>query len=146
MDYSRKKQCDDSQGGSYELYVFPFIKYSRSQVTVKDNILISFPYNETYKIEANNISFEEDCKEDEDVYYNQKLAFTFNKILQSDSYKDFASKDFRAIIKDNNNNYRLIGLYTGLKGGSVSQQVRTSQILMGLTLASIQKKKVLLLF
>ena len=116
MDYSRDKKCDDSQGGSDELYVFPFVKYSRSEITVRDNFLISFPYNDVYKLDADNISFDEDCKEDKDVYYEQKLSFQLKKILAKDNYKDFSSKDFRAIIKDNNSNYRLLGLFTGLSG------------------------------
>ena len=116
MDYSRDKKCDDSQGGSSELYVFPFVKYSRSQVEVVDNVLIEFPYSDIYRVYCSNISFDEECKEDSDVYYEQKVSYELNKVLPSDKMKDLASIDFRIIIKDNNNRYRLLGLYTGLSG------------------------------
>lgn len=116
MDYTRSKKCDNNQGGSNELYIFPFQKYSRSQITVVDNMLVKFPYNEIFNLNANNISFDEECKEDGDVYYEQKVSFQLKKILQEDNFKGLSSKDFRIVIKDNNGNYRLLGLYTGLSG------------------------------
>ena len=112
MDYSRVKQCNDSQGGSEKLYIFPYLEYSQSQITVVDNYLTLFPFSNIYDIGAFNISFEEDVTES----YNQKVSFQVNKLLATDFFKEFVSQDYRIIIKDNNGNYRMIGLFTGLVG------------------------------
>lgn len=127
MDYTRSKKCDNNQGGSSELYIFPFQKYSRSQITVVDNMLIKFPYNEIFNLNANNISFDEECKEDGDVYYEQKVSFQLKKILKEDNFKGLSSKDFRIVTKDNNGNYRLLGLYTGLSG-SFTKSTGTNRV------------------
>lgn len=116
MDYSRQRQCDNSQGGNNKIYLFPFVEYSRSQITVSDNILTAFPYNVIYDLGGFNITFEEDCKEDKDVYYEQKTSFQLKKILSADNFKEYASRDYRVIAKDNNGNYRMLGLFTGVSG------------------------------
>lgn len=112
MDYSRAKQCDNSQGGSSELYLFPFIEYSENQIKVVDNHLIEFPLNIIYSLGAVNISFDEDVTE----FYEQKTSFQVNKILATDYFKEYSSQDYRIILKDNNSNYRLLGLHTGMQG------------------------------
>lgn len=113
MDYSRAKQCDNSQGGASVLYLFPFIKYSESQITVVDNFLTVFPYNIIYDLGAFNISFDEEVGES----YEQKCSFQVKKILATDKFKEYANRDYRIILKDNNGNLRMLGLFTGLKGG-----------------------------
>lgn len=113
MDYNRIKQCDDSQGGSELLYVLPFVKYLESQIKVVDNFLTEFPLSSIFSIGAINISFDEDVTDS----YEQKISFQVSKILSSDNFKDFAQRDFRIIIKDNNGNLRMLGLRTGLQGG-----------------------------
>jgi hypothetical protein len=112
MDYSRLRQDDNSQGGTESIYIFEFVKYTRSQITVVNDFLTVFPATTIYKIEADSISFDEDVTDS----YEQKISFQVNKILSSDKFKNLALQDFRVIIKDNNNNLRLIGLYTGLSG------------------------------
>jgi hypothetical protein len=112
MDYSRARQDDNSQGGTESIYIFEFVKYTRSQITVVNDFLTVFPTTIIYKIEADAISFDEDVTDS----YEQKISFQVNKILSSDKFRNLALQDFRVIIKDNNNNLRLIGLYTGLSG------------------------------
>lgn len=117
MDYSRAKQCKNSNGGSSEFYVFPFIEYSRGQVSVIDNVLTVFPYNIIYNLNSNNISFKEDVEhEDGGVSYTQTTSCRFSKIQSKDDYKILSEQDYRVITKDNNGNYRLIGLLNGMKG------------------------------
>ena len=117
MNYSRAKQCTNSNGGNIEFYLMPYVKYSRSQITVVDNILTVFPYNIIYDLNANSISFNEDVDhEDGGVSYTQSSGCKINKISSFDDYKRVAQQDYRVITKDNNGNYRLIGLFTGLIG------------------------------
>lgn len=117
MDYSRKKQCSNSQGGNSKVYIFPFIEYLDSQIIVTNNVLTSFPYNIIYDLNANNINFESEGNDNEDINYNEKVSFSLNKLSENDNFKQFLKQDYRIIIKDNNNKIRLFGLKNGLKGG-----------------------------
>lgn len=122
MDYSRPRECVNSVGGNSELYIFPFVKYNRSQITVLDNLLTLFPYNIIYKIGSVDVSFTENIDEEEGgVSFTQSVTYQVNKILQQDDFKSLASIDYRVIAKDRNSNYRLVGLYTGLKGKYTKQ-------------------------
>ncbi len=112
MDYSRARECDNSQGGSELIYILPFVKYTQSEITVVSNYLIAFPATTIYQIGTNNISFDEDVSE----FYEQKLGFQINRILDTDIFKNLANIDFRFILKDNNNNLRMLGLFTGMQG------------------------------
>ena len=111
-NYSRAIQSDNSQGGAKQLYVFPYIEISESNITIADNFLTSFPVSIIYDLNASDITFEESVSE----FYEQKVSFKLKKLLAADQLKDLAKKDFRIIIKDNNSDLRLLGLYTGLEG------------------------------
>lgn len=112
MDYSRAKQDDNSQGGGEVLYIFPYTGYTTSQITVTNNYLTVFPYNIIYNLDAFNITFDEDVTD----FYEQKCSFQLKKILGTDNFKEYSTRDYRIILKDNNGNLRLLGLHTGLKG------------------------------
>jgi hypothetical protein len=114
--YSREEKFSDSHGGSSDLYIFKYVDYARSLIKVTNNILIAFPYSVIYNLNALNITFTEAIdEEDGGVSYTQSGGFQLNKTLSTDNFKNFVAKDWRIITKDNNGNYRLIGLETGLK-------------------------------
>ena len=116
MAVNRESQCNNNVGGASELYIFEYVNYTRSQITVTNNILVDFPMSTVYSINANEISFTENIdEEDGGVVYSQSGNFQLKKNLPTDNYKNFASIDWRVIIKDNNGYYRLIGLETGVK-------------------------------
>jgi len=112
MDYTRLNNIDDSQGGANRIYIIPFVEYSQSQITIADNYLTVFPSVAIYQLKAFSISFDEDVSES----YEQKCSFQLKKILPTDNFKELAASDWRIIIKDNNGYFRMLGLYTGLKG------------------------------
>jgi hypothetical protein len=112
MDYTRINNIDNSQGGSEKIYVFPFEEYSPATILVVDNYLVEFPAQEIYELKAFNIDFNEEVDES----YEQKISFQLKKILDTDNFKEFAASDWRIIIKDNNGFFRMLGLYTGLRG------------------------------
>ena len=116
MDYSRANKCDNSQGGNYKIYLFPYVDYLDSEIVVENNILTRFPFSVIYEVEANNINFNSDAKEDKDILYNENISFQLKKLEETDLFKDFVAQDWRIIIKDNNNKLRLFGLKNGLKG------------------------------
>lgn len=112
----RTEKCTNNHGGNSELYVFEYTDIPRSQIKVVDNILTEFPSTAAYDINANQISFTESVdEEDGGVTYSQSGNFQLKKLLPEDNFKQFVSKDWRIIARDNNGYYRLIGLETGLK-------------------------------
>ena len=116
MEINRDEQCADSVGGVSDLYVFPYVKYSRSQIKVVDNILIDFPFSLIYDLNALQSTLTETPSiEDGGIAFAQTGSFQINKIKSVDSYRMFLEKDWRIIIRDNNGNYRLIGLQNGVK-------------------------------
>ena len=116
MDYSRSRQCSNSQGGVSKLYIMPFVDYLESEITVVNNMLVSFPFSTIYDLNAININYNLDGKEDKDIYYDEKVSFQIKKLLETDNFREFIQQDYRIIIKDNNGKFRLLGLRNGLKG------------------------------
>ena len=116
MGINRTEKCINNYGGSSDLYIFEYKDYARSLIKVTDNVLVTFPYSVIYNLNAKEINFSEPVDEqDGGVVYSQSGSFQLNKILLEDNYKQFVSKDWRIITRDNNGFLRLIGLETGLK-------------------------------
>ena len=116
MAISRDIECDNIHGGIAEFYIFEYVKYARSQVTVENNYLTLFPFVAIYNLNSIEQTFTETVdSEDGGTTFTQSGGFQLNKILPTDNYKQFVDRDWRIIIKDNNGFYRLIGLETGLK-------------------------------
>jgi len=113
--YTRK--CKDSLGGLDNIYLFTFNKYSRSQIVVNNNVLLSFPQT-TYFNYAFNFSANFDNKMEEDAggkYYNESLTFSLPKIDVDYNLRKFLKQDLRAIVRDRNGKLRLLGAYNGLE-------------------------------
>lgn len=107
------RECNDSQGGVSKLYLFGWEKYSRSQIEIDNNVLLSFPYNEVYEIGfIGNVDFtEEQQEEDGGGFYSTSLTF---KVKNTSEVFKYTKKNIRAVILDRNGNYRLLGTFNGL--------------------------------
>ena len=116
-NYKRDVQCL-GVGGNVELYAFPFVKYSRSQIKIENNYLTLFPYSAIYKINGlKDVSFSEQVSNEVGgLQVNQDLNYNLIKITPTDILSDFVNKQWRFIAKDNNGYYRLIGLRKSLDG------------------------------
>lgn len=117
MGYDRATECTNSRGGNTELYIFPFIKYSLSEIEYTGNYLTKFPYSAIFKLDSPVTSFNQPVtSEDGGTTFAQNVTFQLNKILDTDDYKNFVDFDWRIIVKDGNGFYRMIGVETGVKG------------------------------
>lgn len=123
MDYSRKIQCDNSQGGANKVYVMPFVNYLDSQITIVNNVLTVFPYNIIYDMNANNINYSIDAGSD---LFDEKVSFQVKKLLENDKFNNFIKQDYRVIVKDNNSKIRLFGLTNGMIG-SYKEDIGTNR-------------------
>tara|TARA_R110000765_G_scaffold47987_1_gene98366 strand:- start:55 stop:924 length:870 start_codon:yes stop_codon:yes gene_type:complete len=113
----------DRQGGISKLYLFAYVKYSRSLNTVQDQQVITFPATVVYEFEAENMSFSQSTSlKDGGVAWNQKLSFTLTQSDKDSEVYKLANKDYSAIILDRNGDYRFIGMRNG---GEVTVQTTT---------------------
>ena len=121
------KTCSDRQGGVSKLYLFPYIKYSKSLNLVQDQKVITFPSTVIYEYEAEGISFSESTSlKNGGVEWTQKLDFTVTEANVSSEVYKLLNKDYSAIILDRNGNYRFIGMRNGAET-SVKASTGTSK-------------------
>jgi hypothetical protein len=112
----RLRGCKSNLGGVDKLWLFPFVKYSRSQIVTDGNILVSFPTTDIYRFNYNgNPAPSENQSENEGgKFYDLGLSFDLAKSTDSFNIEKLIKKDYRLIFQDRNGLYRIFGLYTGL--------------------------------
>ena len=109
--YNRGKQ---RQGGLDKIYILEYLEYSRRDVTVRENIIRVYPPTNAYEFDVNVSSFsEQQVEAPEGEYYNQTLEFRVAGTQNSSELYKLTKKRFRAIAKDRQGNYRMIGLWNG---------------------------------
>ena len=109
--YNRGKQ---RQGGLDKIYILEYLEYSRRDVTVRENIIRVYPPTNAYEFDVNVSSFsEQQVEAPEGEYYNQTLEFRVAGTQSSSELYKLTKKRFRAIAKDRQGNYRMIGLWNG---------------------------------
>jgi len=118
--YTRK--CKDSLGGIDEIYLFPFVNYSRSQIIVDSNVLVTFPTTTIYKFYSNGNQNANETQEEDGggKYYNQSLALELQGANDNENISKLLRKDYRLIFRDRNGLYRIFGLYNGLEAGTLN--------------------------
>jgi hypothetical protein len=106
--------CKNLQGGIDAIYLFPFVKYSRSQIKTLGQKLVQFPTTFIYTYFSQVSDFSENTNiERGNVTWTQTLNFELLKTYEgSEAYK-LVNKDYRAIFIDRVGNIRIIGLYNG---------------------------------
>jgi hypothetical protein len=121
------KGCKDLQGGINKVYLFPYAKYSRSQITISGQKVTAFPSTDIYEVHSNASSFNENSEiEGGADFYNQTLTLQFPKTtVQSEIYK-FTKALYRAIYIDRLGNIRILGLWNGLDA-SVTNETGTEK-------------------
>lgn len=106
--------CKNLQGGIDAIYLFPFVKYSRSQIKTLGQKLVEFPTTFIYTYFSQVSDFSENTSiERGNVTWTQTLNFELLKTYEgSEAYK-LVNKDYRAIFIDRIGNIRILGLYNG---------------------------------
>jgi len=106
--------CKNLQGGIDAIYLFPFVKYSRSQIKTLGQKLVEFPTTFIYTYFSQVSDFSENTSiERGNVTWTQTLNFELLKTYEgSEAYK-LVNKDYRAIFIDRVGNIRILGLYNG---------------------------------
>jgi len=111
---SLDKPCKENQGGIETLYIFPYTKYSRAQISLLDETLVDFPNTDVFEYKAQGISFSEDAKiTDGGVEWSQSLSFKIPVLDRDSEINKLNYMDYCIIFKDRQKNLRIIGLFNG---------------------------------
>lgn len=115
--------CKDTIGGVKELFLAPFFKLLRrdfiddtydgiTQPRVDPLYLMNVSATATYS----------------DYAYTQSLSFKTPNLINDTLLNDFKNKEYRAIVKDGNNTYWVLGKDNGitLKGNNITTGVNKS--------------------
>jgi len=118
--YNRK--CKDSKGGLDEIYLFPYVSYSRSQIITDGNILVTFPNTTIYKFYSNGSPNANETQEQDagGKYFNQSLPLELQGANDNNNLSKLINKDYRLIFRDRNGLYRIFGLYNGLEANGIN--------------------------
>ena len=108
--------CKSNLGGVRKLYLFPFVKYSRSLLTVVGNLLVSYPTTLIYEfnfVGNPNVDISQD-ENDGGKFYNNNITFDLVGLKDAVEIQKLAKKDYIIIFEDENGNNRILGLKNGL--------------------------------
>lgn len=111
----KNKSCKTRIGGVSYFYLFPFIKYSRSQIVRSGLTLTSFPTTPVLKYYGVNLSFtDSQSTEDGGKFFNESFSADLIGLETNSELPKIIKGDYRLIVKDNNGRFRLLGAYNGL--------------------------------
>ena len=108
------KAYKTNQGGVHKVYLFPFVKYSRSDVSFDGQTIDSFPLTTVYGYEATNIAISESSKtETRGSSWSTSLSFDIPQTNAAIELFKLLKRDYCAITLDRLGNYRLLGIWNG---------------------------------
>jgi len=124
--YNRK--CKDSLGGIKGVWLCKYQKYSRSQIIIADNYLVSFPDTFVYKFESlQGVSVSETQEQNEGgKFFNQNISLTFS----GSAIRELPllnTLEYRLLFLDNNGKYKVLGLYNGLESSGITYETGSSK-------------------
>ena len=124
--YTRK--CKDSLGGLKKVYLFPYVKYSRSQIILNGNILVSYPDTTIYEFEVEtNPNVNQTQSEDAGgKFFSISLSLDLPNTLGND-FQKVLNKDYNIIIEDRNGKLRFLGNRNGLECTSLNYDTGSSK-------------------
>ena len=110
------KGCKSLQGGVNKVYLFPFVKYSRSQIVLSGQELVTFPDTMIYDWESSATNYSENTSFDGgSVVWDQSFTIQIPKTIVSSEVFKLVKQDYTAIYIDRIGNIRILGLFNGLE-------------------------------
>ena len=102
--------CKDTIGGVKELFLTPYVKlFRRTFLAGGYNGIVQPKIKPLYLMNVNASAGYSDFA------YTQTLNFKTPNLINDTLLNDFKNNEYRAVIKDGNNNYWLLGKDNGLK-------------------------------
>jgi len=116
IDENIQRGCSDSLGGVSTFYLFPWQKYTRTQIVLDGQKLITFPTTTIYKVDVQSVNFTETASFDGgSVKWDQSFTFDVPKTDVGSQLFELLKQNYRLIYTDNISNTRILGLYNGLE-------------------------------
>ena len=104
------------QGAIDKIYLFPYVKYSRSQIVTTGQYLTTFPATTIYETYSSTDNFNETPEtEGGAVGYRQSFSMQVYKTEVTNELHTLNYQLYRAIYIDNIGNIRILGLKNGLE-------------------------------
>ena len=102
-------------GGINKIFLFPYVKYSRSQITIVDQEVTNFPVVPVYEVYSITPNFVETTEmEGGAVAWNQTFSIQIPKTMPTSQVYKFVKQNYRAVYVDWLGNIRILGLWNGL--------------------------------
>jgi hypothetical protein len=123
------KKCKNGLGGLNEIYLFPYVSYSRSNIITNANILTTFPNTTIYKFYSNGnpIANEQQETDAGGKFYSQSINLDLQYSGDPFELTKLIKKDYRIIFKDRNGLYRIFGLYKGIEADKIDYNTGSSK-------------------
>lgn len=124
INNGRNRFCKDIVGGINKIYFFSHINYSRSQIALNNNILVSYPDTTIYEFQVENepVVNQRQNENDGGKYFDLDISFDLVK-EKGFNYQSFLNSDFNIIVKDRNGNYSFLGNRNGLTCESLEHTI-----------------------
>jgi hypothetical protein len=123
----RDISCKDSITGVDAVYLMPYRKLLRSEVSIKGARITAFPSTIWYEFKLVTKSQFTQSKETQNGsdFYNQSLSMTFNKTSEFDdiNFQKISRKDFFIIVKLKSGQF----VFLGFKNGCRSTKIDSSE-------------------
>ena len=114
---SRNRVCKSLNGGLRKIWIFPFVKYNRSEI-VRDGLTVTtFPSTPIYEFKViGGAALSQTQDNDEGLKsYKQTLEIKLAQNQGQFELERLLKKDVRIIVEDYNGNNRLLGAYNGVE-------------------------------
>jgi hypothetical protein len=110
------KKCKTTIGGVKKFYLFPFVKYKRSQIITKGMELITFPSTGITEFDVIGSYSQNSEFEGGDLFFNQSCNFNLSEVYNVLDVQNLLVANYGIIFLTNNNEYLIAGTRNGLTG------------------------------
>lgn len=108
--------CKDLQGGVKTVYLFPYVKYNRTEILFTEQVVTTFPSTNIYSTHSTSTNYSENTEiEGGDVAFSQSFSLQFPKTEATNQLHRLVTQRWRAIFLDENGKFRILGLWNGLE-------------------------------
>ena len=128
------KKCKSTIGGVKKFYLFPFVKYNRSQIITQGMELVTFPSTGIIEFDVIGSYSQNSEFEGGDLFFNQSCTFNMSKVYDIMDVQNLLKVDYRIIFLTNNNEYLIGGTRNGLKGATTNTSGQEKAEFNGFTL------------
>lgn len=120
---NRPRYCKSNLGGVKAIYIAPYRKLLRSEISYDGVTLLSFPETFFYTFElVRGSEFRQQQNQNEGgKYFDVSITVNINKITAFDNlnFQRLLKKDYFLIVQDGNDNYFLMGFRNGVTADSL---------------------------